>query len=496
MNALALLVLNSIYTLDVHLQESSRRTHANDYFRRLELRFESYVAAAKTLRDRTLRNGELSQESFERESSLIQNYFKGFQALNFVNPQGKLIWVTPLEGNEEALGRDLFKNPWVKDLLSTDQARQSFFLSPPLELYQGGRGLVIYFPLIKKREFKGWMNIVFRAEPLLGGILTSEEKRTHPLLIKDSQTQDLIYSDFQDANLQGETPYYYDFNLFGRGWSFGLTQKTESIIPKALRWSYAFIFVLSLVLAFVFKLYLDRWDEVKTNLEDALSEATLLKVLGHDLRSPLTMAELLIEKLERQTKNLPEAKAPLVEIKKLFSLQSEMLESVRNLQLFKRRKKEIFLGPVSLYHAFEHVKDVYQESLEHKDVTLRTNLEAESDYQILAHRTYFENNVLTNLVSNAIKYSPRGGEIFIQAQRQQDEIVIEVSDQGQGFHPEMRDRFHRGESLPSLKGTEGETGTGFGLLLVKNFVELLGGQVHIKSNLPRGSTFVLIFPKV
>lgn len=494
-NILAILVLGTIKKVDEKFQAKDRQIHAEDYFRRLELRMESYVAAAKTLRDRTLSQSQLTQESFEEESRLIQNYFKGFQALNFINPSGELVWVTPLKGNEEALGQNLFENRWVKELLMSPKAKIEMFMSPPLELYQGGRGLVIYYPLTKNGVFKGWMNIVFRAHPLLRGILTSEERRTYPLVIRDVRSDSFVYSDLSSDELEGQILHFYDFNLFGRVWRLGLIDKKESALPSALIWSYAFIFMLSLVLAVVFKLYLDRWDEVKANLQDALSEATLLKVLGHDLRSPLTMGELLIEKIERLTKELPETKAPLQEIKKVFSIQSEMLESVRNLQLFKRRKKEIFLGPISLYDAFENVKEMYAAALEDKKLNLHSNLNDECDFKILAHKSYFENNVLSNLISNAIKYSPKGRNILVEAEDKGREVVLRLSDEGQGLSQEIIERFHRGQSLPSTKGTEGETGTGFGLLLVKNFVELLGGDVEVQNRNPQGSTFTLVFPK-
>jgi signal transduction histidine kinase len=494
-NSMAFFILDSINSIDEDLQEKDRQTHAEDYFRRLELRFDSYVAAAKTLRDRTVHHGGLTQENFEKESQLIQNYFKGFQALNFINTEGTLVWVTPLEGNEKALGKNLFKKELVKELLLAPKAQHELFLSPPLELYQGGKGLVFYFPLVKNNIFKGWINIVFRAQAVLSDILTPEERRSYSLVINDHKTDLLIYSDLTSQEVEGQNVYYYEFKLFDRIWSIGLVENGESVVPTALRWTYAFILLLSIVLAVTFKLYLDRWDEVKANLQDALSEATLLKVLGHDLRSPLTMAELLIEKLERQTQKLPEAQAPLLEIKKLFSVQSEMLESVRDLQLFKRRKKEIFLGPVSLFQSVERVKSLFDYPLQKKNLKISTNLDLENDIQILAHKSYFENNVLINLFSNAIKYSPNGGEIFVEAKEENSHVIIEITDQGRGLTKEMRDKFHRGEPLPSLKGTGGESGSGFGLLLVKNFVGLLGGEVLIKPGSPQGSIFVLTFPK-
>jgi signal transduction histidine kinase len=141
------------------------------------------------------------------------------------------------------------------------------------------------------------------------------------------------------------------------------------------------------------------------------------------------------------------------------------------------------------------LKSVFDLPLEKKNLNLSTNLDTESDIYILAHKTYFENNVLVNLFSNAIKFSPNGGEIFVEVRKENSHIIVEISDQGRGLTKEMRDKFHAGEALPSLKGTGGESGSGFGLLLVKNFVELLGGEVRVKPRNPQGSVFTLTFPK-
>jgi two-component system phosphate regulon sensor histidine kinase PhoR len=102
--------------------------------------------------------------------------------------------------------------------------------------------------------------------------------------------------------------------------------------------------------------------------------------------------------------------------------------------------------------------------------------------------------ILTNLTNNAIKYSPKGGDITIKAIRADDGIQVSVSDHGMGI-PETHlakvfDRFHRVDN----RDTREVGGTGIGLYLVKHLVEAHGGKLHVESTVGSGSTFSFVLP--
>lgn len=493
-NGAAYSIVSYVDSLQIQAQEQDRYSRAQDYFRRIEIRFESYIAAAQTLRDRTLKKQGLTKEDFERESDIIQNYFRGFQALNYIRPDGLLTWITPLKGNEQALGQNLFDNTYVGDLLRQPIAQRKMILSPPLKLYQGGRGLVIYFPLREGEIFHGWMNIVFRAVPFFQDILTLDEKRAYSLIIEDSLTGEEIYSEKINESLE-DKPHFYEFKIQDRSWRIGLVPLRPSVYSTYRDLTIFVFFLFSLVLGIVVKLYYDRWDQVRYNLHEALKEATLLQVLGHDLSSPLTMGELLVDKLERLSGDNKKLKVPLLELRNVLHVQFEILNSIRDLQLFKKRQKEIFLGPVSIYEAYLNAAQVFSKSIETKKIEFKINLDKENDIEILSHKVYFENNVFNNLISNALKYSPVQGVVEVHARVIDDQVFIDVMDNGRGMEEESMKRFQRGESLPSQSGTAGESGSGFGLLLVKNFVELLGGEITVSLRLSGGTTFTLVFFK-
>jgi signal transduction histidine kinase len=118
--------------------------------------------------------------------------------------------------------------------------------------------------------------------------------------------------------------------------------------------------------------------------------------------------------------------------------------------------------------------------------------------------------VLSNIVENAIKYTPDGGRIVLSARKEDSQVVISVTDNGRGIPPEdmpiLFDKFHRGRPAPqSAAMGDGTTnaefledadvsGVGLGLYLGRNVMEQMGGRISVVSEVGRGSTFGLHLP--
>jgi len=101
--------------------------------------------------------------------------------------------------------------------------------------------------------------------------------------------------------------------------------------------------------------------------------------------------------------------------------------------------------------------------------------------------------VLDNLMSNAIKYSPQGGEVYLRVERLDDRIHLQVTDQGIGISAENQkhlfETFYRAENTGNIQGT------GLGLAIVKKSVEALGGTIQVRSQLGQGTTFKISLPQ-
>jgi signal transduction histidine kinase len=103
--------------------------------------------------------------------------------------------------------------------------------------------------------------------------------------------------------------------------------------------------------------------------------------------------------------------------------------------------------------------------------------------------------IIRNLVSNAVKFTPVGGNITISATSLPDKSVsISIKDTGIGMNKKMIDNLFRLDVVTSRKGTEGENSSGLGLILCKDFVEKHGGELRIESAEFKGSTFYFSLP--
>jgi signal transduction histidine kinase len=98
--------------------------------------------------------------------------------------------------------------------------------------------------------------------------------------------------------------------------------------------------------------------------------------------------------------------------------------------------------------------------------------------------------IIRNLISNSIKFTPVGGKVTFTAGYIEDHIVeIKIIDSGIGMTPELKDKLFLLNEKTSRKGTEGESSTGLGLLLCKEFIEKHNGKIWVESEVGKGSTF-------
>ncbi|MEL6534987.1 MAG: HAMP domain-containing sensor histidine kinase, partial [Bacteroidota bacterium] len=133
---------------------------------------------------------------------------------------------------------------------------------------------------------------------------------------------------------------------------------------------------------------------------------------------------------------------------------------------------------------------VYQPIAQNKWVNLEMNLKGE-------HKVYADadmvQTVVRNLVSNAIKYTPNQGTVSVDIQEGVEGLTIAVSDTGMGMETETLDKLF-GDHVTSKLGTQNEKGTGIGLALSKDFVDLNQGKIWVESVPGEGSTFFLYLP--
>ncbi|MFN2176717.1 MAG: ATP-binding protein [Anaerolineales bacterium] len=213
--------------------------------------------------------------------------------------------------------------------------------------------------------------------------------------------------------------------------------------------------------------------------------------ISHELRTPLASLKALAETLQGGAINDPPAARHFVnqielEVDTLNQMTSELLELAR----IESRETDIQLKPADSCNVMEQACDRLQ--LQAERAKLQLKIECPNDLpQIMADGARLE-QVFVNLVHNAIKFTPPGGEIIVSAQKDNSAVRFAVMDNGTGIPaedlPRIFERFYKTDKARS------GSGTGLGLAIAKNLVEAHGGKIWAESIEEKGSTFFFVIP--
>ena len=246
---------------------------------------------------------------------------------------------------------------------------------------------------------------------------------------------------------------------------------------------------------------IDRLEKAKERAENSekdLSELNatkdkLFSIIAHDLKSPFTAILGFSDILSSEIKNQDVAKSEKI-INYISSSAKNTLNLLNNLLSWaKSQTGQLSFKPelLSLSKIVQPIIDEQNLIAKIKNISIHANLS--NDISIYADNQMLE-TIIRNLLSNAIKYSYPDSIIEISAIKKENQIEILISDYGVGIDKEVRDKLFIVGEQESQHGTEGEIGTGLGLILCKDFVEKHGGKIWVESEPEKGSRFYFTVP--
>jgi signal transduction histidine kinase len=208
--------------------------------------------------------------------------------------------------------------------------------------------------------------------------------------------------------------------------------------------------------------------------------------IAHDLRNPLTVLSGYLESLQ-DGKLKPTSERFQVMQSEVQHLQ-HLVEDLRVLSLADSGELKLHLQPTSLSELLERVAAAYRHQADEKNIQLTVHAEASlPEIHLDAERM---EQVLGNLVSNALRYTPQSGTISLSAEQSKGSLIVSVKDNGSGIPsdilPHIFERSYRGDQARS--GNE----SGLGLAIAKSIVELHGGKIKVESD-ENGSEFFITF---
>lgn len=216
-------------------------------------------------------------------------------------------------------------------------------------------------------------------------------------------------------------------------------------------------------------------------------------IIAHDLRSPFNaivgFSQLLMDQVKSQNLEGIEEYAGIIlrSSELVLGLQSNLLEWAQS------QTGRIEFNPIyfEIDKLINDVAFLFDDIASKKSITL--NLELIQNESIYADKAMI-GTVLRNLISNSIKYTKPGGAITVSAISVEGSMNISVSDSGIGIPQTAIDNLFRIDKNQSTPGTQDELGTGLGLILCKEFVEIHGGVIGVESEVSKGSTFTFTLP--
>lgn len=240
-------------------------------------------------------------------------------------------------------------------------------------------------------------------------------------------------------------------------------------------------------------------------LEAAVIEnQQLVRVLCHDLNNTLSVVQLTSSRAVKIFDQLtPTQQLDFWKrVQRAALKERDLISYVRELTALESGKKNIQLTPVTLLDVIESSKFVFHEKLLEKELALIEHIP--SQVKVMAEVVSLTHSVINNLISNAIKFSPRGKKIeVIGSPLGENKYQLLVKDEGIGIPKESLSDLFSMNKKTSRVGTEGESGTGFGMPLVLATMHAYGGSIEVDScsiddlnhdsNKSSGTTFKLIF---
>jgi signal transduction histidine kinase len=221
-----------------------------------------------------------------------------------------------------------------------------------------------------------------------------------------------------------------------------------------------------------------------------------LRIAAHDLKSPLNNISLGVQILEQYEAKLeqldPDIRQILSTIDGATTLMTSIIDGFLDFQALQAGKLKLEMQPTQLNDIIQSVVQQFKSYAERRSMALEADLAnalpvctADPDRLM---------QVISNLVSNAIKFSPKGNTVVVRSRMADTRLRVEVEDHGPGIPAEEIPLLFQEFALLKNRPTGGETSTGLGLSIARNLIDLHGGQIGVESQVGVGSTFWFELP--
>jgi two-component system phosphate regulon sensor histidine kinase PhoR len=215
-----------------------------------------------------------------------------------------------------------------------------------------------------------------------------------------------------------------------------------------------------------------------------------VSLISHDLKTPIAKIQAICDRLMAKTELDPEVAEGLKNLRRENTELNRYIQSILKVSRVESRDFRISKEAADINEIVFKVMEQLRPLAQNKSQTLNTNLEPMFSVEL---DSVLIQEVILNLVENAIKYTPEGGEITVSSKEIDDKVIFSVRDNGPGVSSEDKkkifSKFYRVNANEAK-----QKGSGIGLYLVKYFIELHGGRVFVESELGCGAKIGFTLP--
>ena len=223
-----------------------------------------------------------------------------------------------------------------------------------------------------------------------------------------------------------------------------------------------------------------------------------LAACSHDLKSPLNaimgFTSLVLEDLE-ETETAPQCQDDLRKVLEASNVLHELISDITELYRIQTENADVHFNDIDIIKVIVNCVTLCRPLADRKGVDIAFVGDDNEEIFIRANALGIQ-RVINNFLSNALKFTEKGGKISVLIERVVDgDIKVAIQDTGMGMDDKTREHLFQKFSKSSKSGTSGEKGVGLGLMITKQIIEQHGGSIQVESELGKGSTFYFLLPQ-